>query len=59
MTMWIFPRSVPMYNHLLWKGRWQKVILQRKGEEISVRGVGKKGRKMKRERKRKNGQTMK
>lgn len=20
-TMWMFPRSVPMYNHLLWKGR--------------------------------------
>ena len=29
MTMWMFPRSVPMYNHLLWKGRWQKVILKK------------------------------
>lgn len=32
-TMWMFPRSVPMYNHLLWKGRWQNVILKKiKGE---------------------------
>lgn len=26
--MWMLPRSVPMYSHLLWKGRWQKVILR-------------------------------
>lgn len=28
LTMCVFPRSVPTYSHLLWKGRWQNVILQ-------------------------------
>lgn len=26
-SMWIFPRSVPTYSHLLWSGRWMQVIL--------------------------------
>lgn len=30
LTMCVFPRSVPTYSHLLWKGRWQNVILQSK-----------------------------
>lgn len=28
LTTWTFPRSVPMYSHLLWNGKWQNVILQ-------------------------------
>lgn len=32
-TMWMFPRSEPMYSHLLWKGRWQNVILQKRNVE--------------------------
>lgn len=29
LTTWTLPRSVPIYNHLLWKGSWQCVILYR------------------------------
>lgn len=43
--MWMFPRSVPMYNHLLWKGRWQKVILWRQKEKKKRRQRVKKGSK--------------
>lgn len=35
LTMCVFPRSVPTYSHLLWKGRWQKVILQNKRKRKS------------------------
>lgn len=37
LTMCVFPRSVPTYSHLLWKGRWQKVILQREGGKQAER----------------------
>lgn len=34
-SMWIFPRSVPTYNHLLWSGRWMQVILLKTNYTIS------------------------
>lgn len=36
-SMWIFPRSVPTYNHLLWSGRWMQVILLKTNYTISIR----------------------
>lgn len=33
LTMCVFPRSVPTYSHLLWKGRWQNVILENKKQK--------------------------
>lgn len=36
-SMWIFPRSVPTYNHLLWSGRWMQVILLKTNYTINTR----------------------
>lgn len=36
LTMCVFPRSVPTYSHLLWKGRWQNVILENKRKRKSL-----------------------
>lgn len=33
LTMCVFPRSVPTYSHLLWKGRWQNVILGKRKQK--------------------------
>lgn len=35
LTMCVFPRSVPTYSHLLWKGRWQNVILDKQKHKKS------------------------
>lgn len=35
-SMWMFPRSVPMYNHLLCSGKWMQVILSREKQILYV-----------------------
>lgn len=37
LTMCVFPRSVPTYSHLLMKGRWQNVILEKRKQKRRVR----------------------
>lgn len=39
--MWMFPLSVPTYSHLLWKGRWQNVILKKNTTRKRIKSLNK------------------